>query len=385
MKKMVKGDIMPLAEKDIAICVAEYTRKAPYYKQLSETATSIVKSILDDNKIMYHSISCREKALISFKEKIVRKDYDKPFKDMQDLAAMRIITYIDDDVQRVCNFVESVFHIVEKSDKSTLLEENKFGYKSIHYIAKFTEERLKLPEYSKYQEDVFEIQVRTLLQHAWAEFEHDRNYKFKVVLPKESGIQRRLALVAGMLELVDREFNSIAIDLDKYQKVTANEVQKGEIDIEINSTSLREYLTMKFKTAIEHGVMEANYANSDDNSIEIIDELNEFGIKTIRQLDNIIPEDMAEKMIQYQGQEETNFIGCVRDIMLINNSDKYFGKIWRTKWSGIDKGSIDFISYYNEDFITHIEKYQIDISNRYVEEDDYEDDYQDDYEDYRDN
>ncbi|HYE12739.1 MAG TPA: hypothetical protein VEF53_21475, partial [Patescibacteria group bacterium] len=120
-----------------------------------------------------------------------------------------------------------------------------------------------------------------------------------------------------------------------------------------------------------------------DNSIEIINELNEFGIKTIRQIDNIIPEYMVEKMIQYQNQDGTNFIGCVRDIMLINNSDLYFSQVWKHKWGGLDKGSINFISSYNDDFIKHIEKYQIDIVKDYVEDYDDDDEYID-YEDYED-
>ena len=40
-----------------------------------------------------------------------------------------------------------------------------------------------LPEMKLFSGIPFEIQVRTILQHAWAEFAHDRNYKFRGVLP----------------------------------------------------------------------------------------------------------------------------------------------------------------------------------------------------------
>ncbi|MDF2892853.1 MAG: hypothetical protein K0R80_3220 [Clostridia bacterium] len=351
---------MALTEKEIIAYVEEYKLKVPFYKQLSEAVKGIINYVLDDKKIVYHSISCREKGLESFKEKIARKKYDNPFKDMQDLAALRIITYIDDDVKAVCSLVEEIFEVIEKSDKGSLLEDNKFGYKSVHYVAKFTQERLKLPEYSKFKDDVFEIQVRTLLQHAWAEFEHDRNYKFSGVLPKESGIQRRLALVAGALELADKEFNSIALDLEKYKKEAAIEVQKGELDIEINSTSLREYLTMKYKTLIDKGIMEANYANKEDNSIELINELNDFGIKTLRDLDNITPKNFIEKIEQHQ--RNTNFIGCTRDLMMIHDSERYFKDVWKGHWGGLDSDTLDMISEYSSDFYKYLHKYELSVN-----------------------
>ncbi len=70
------------------------------------------------------------------------------------------------------------FEIIEKSNKgATLLQEERFGYQSIHYLVKLKGERARLAEYRNLKDGVVEIQIRTILQHAWAEIEHDIQYK----------------------------------------------------------------------------------------------------------------------------------------------------------------------------------------------------------------
>jgi ppGpp synthetase/RelA/SpoT-type nucleotidyltranferase len=95
---------------------------------------------------------------------------------------------------------------MEKSDKAqALLEDEKFGYASIHYLVRLKVNRTDLSEYSRFKGLVAEIQVRTILQHAWAEIEHDIQYKSAI----PSSIRRRFMSLAGMLEIGDREFQAI--------------------------------------------------------------------------------------------------------------------------------------------------------------------------------
>lgn len=67
-------------------------------------------------------------------------------------------------------------------NKADMLETDKVGYLSVHYFLKLNNKRLALSEYKGYKGLKCEVQVRTLLQHAWAEIEHDRNYKFAGVM-----------------------------------------------------------------------------------------------------------------------------------------------------------------------------------------------------------
>ncbi len=63
---------------------------------------------------------------------------------------------------------------------------------------------------------ISEIQVRTILQHSWAEMEHDISYKSDQQIPNE--LQRRFLALAGLLEIADREFNSIQKEDERLRK-----------------------------------------------------------------------------------------------------------------------------------------------------------------------
>ena len=139
--------------------------------------------------------------------------------------------------------VRGEFQVVERSDKGAeLIEEDKFGYQSIHYLVKLTSDRARLPECDPFADAVTEIQVRTILQHAWAEIEHDIQYKSASVIPVE--IRRRFMSLAGMLEIADREFQAIQ-DADRTLTEQARtRVKEGQLDdrVEITPDALKAYL-----------------------------------------------------------------------------------------------------------------------------------------------
>lgn len=56
----------------------------------------------------------------------------------------------------------------------------------------------------------FEVQMRSILQHAWANMNHDTGYKSGVEIPRV--YMRNMSRLAGMLELVDDEFSRIRRD-----------------------------------------------------------------------------------------------------------------------------------------------------------------------------
>ena len=104
--------------------------------------------------------------------------YENPLTGITDLAGVRIITYFPDTLAQVDRMLVDEFEIIEKSNKgATLLQEERFGYQSIHYLVKLKGERARLAEYRNLKDGVVEIQIRTILQHAWAEIEHDIQYK----------------------------------------------------------------------------------------------------------------------------------------------------------------------------------------------------------------
>jgi hypothetical protein len=215
------------------------------------------------------------------------------------------------------------------SDKGDILGTDKVGYKSIHIVASFTNDRLQLIEYSKFKDLKFEIQIRTVLQHAWAQIGHDRKYKSRNELPPK--ITRGFSLLAGLLEIADNEFGMIINQIEKYSEEVSESTETGNFDIKIDTISLKEYLKNKFK---EFPNIDPVFGPNDDMGGEAIEELKILGIVKLSSLNDIILESYINYLKEHNGYF-SNFLGVIRDILIINNADMYFEKAWKRKW-GID-------------------------------------------------
>ncbi|MDD2871053.1 MAG: hypothetical protein PHS49_03605 [Candidatus Gracilibacteria bacterium] len=324
--------------------LSKYINIRKKYEELGPKIESILRELLIQNSIEFHYISSRTKTIKSFLNKVNSGKYKNPLVEITDLLGIRIISYVESEIPKICEIIKSNFEIdsLNSLDKSSLLGKNQVGYKSIHYIASLNSARRILPEYKKYEGFKFEIQIRTILQHAWAEIEHDKNYKFSGKLPNE--IQRNLYLLSGVLELADKEFNRISLEIDNYSIDIEEKYKKGELDIEINSTSLTSYLNKKFKKLIEEDKIKPEiYLGG-----EIVEEVLDFGLRTIKEFDKIFPNDYISKCNKYIN-ENINFTGIIRDVLLINDYKKYFEKSFKRNWWIIDNGDEELLKSYNID------------------------------------
>lgn len=348
-------------EKNIDIrenAIEWYISNELIYKKLAKKIDNILTEIFNSKNINYHIVNSRSKDIDSFREKINNEKYDNPIEQIKDLAGIRIITYVEDEVEIVCKLIEEIFNIDKEHslDKSTELGIDKVGYKSVHFVASLKDDRLKLPEYKIFENRFFEIQVRTILQHAWAEIEHDRNYKFSGKLPNE--INRRFKLLAGSLEISDREFNNISREIDEISKEVETRTKKGNLNFALSSTSVKQFLETRFEQLALNGY----YLNQKMND-NIINELNSFGLKTLEDLDKIIPKDLI-KVLQNNNvelQNRINYTGLVRLILIINNSEKYFTKSWDTKWKSwsSEKNFDKIFNHYKVNKTEVSEKYDV--------------------------
>jgi putative GTP pyrophosphokinase len=343
---------------------------------LANIVHGITESLVRNSKIDYLSITRRAKTPESFAEKVVRKEYKNPRQDITDLAGVRIITYIESDANRVCELIEESFNVhYDKSlDKSNELAVDEIGYRSIHFVCDLGKDRVKLPEFSLYKDLVFEFQVRTVLQHAWAEIEHDRSYKFSGVLP--SNLQRRLYLIAGMLEIADREFNDIAKELDSYAEKIDRDTVEGNLEHEINTTSLLSYLSSKFEQPYPSITIEIGPRDY----TQIIDELTKYGVKTIAQLDTLLNSvffDFHERHIR-----TTTYYGLLRQAMMFDNLRKYLSDAWQDHFQYMDEDGYEMLveRYGKEQVDEILSKYGVELENEaeFVQDD--EDEYESDYE-----
>ncbi|MFM2658893.1 hypothetical protein AAFX15_01585 [Vibrio chagasii] len=299
-----------------------YIQNRPIYKRLSDKVESILIEVFEANDLSYHMITSRAKDIESARKKAAEDKYKQPA-DIQDYAGIRVITYVEEEVEAVTRVIENLFDIDSEnsSNKSEALGTDKVGYKSVHYIAKLKDDRLNLPEFRQYQDKYFEIQVRTILQHAWAEIEHDRNYKFSGKL--DSGLTRRFKLLAGVLELADREFNAISSEID----AISTSVTHGNLNTELSSAALTSFIKSKFGDTIEK--LGLHY-EVDSRGLGIA-ELERFGINTIEELDELIPDDteeyinlMAKETRGHFDEDTFHELGIARNAMIISDTDKYF-------------------------------------------------------------
>jgi putative GTP pyrophosphokinase len=154
------------------------------------------------------------------------------------MLGVRIITYFRDEVDAVARVIEHEFTIDEANsvDKRMALDPDRFGYLSLHFVAQLNSNRVALTEYRQYDGIKFEIQIRSILQHAWAEIEHDLGYKSQAAVPRN--IRRRFSRLAGLLEMADDEFVGIRRELAAHQADASATIGKGAWNIEIDQDSL---------------------------------------------------------------------------------------------------------------------------------------------------
>ncbi len=338
--------------------VESYSKNRAIYEALASRVESIIREILESKGINYHSISSRAKPIDSYEQKASKQKYKDPRSEIKDMAGIRIITYTDSDAKKISKIIKETFevfpeHIIDKTEELGI---DRVGYRSIHCVGTLGKERLKLPENKIFEDRYFEIQIRTILQHAWAEFEHDRNYKFRGVLPKD--IRRRLSIVAGRLESIDREFDNISKAIDIYTTAISKRTELGDLSEPINSTSLKAYMNRKFKPLIDQGI---TLDLVDDDLI--IEELLDMEITTLKELENVIPKDFIKIKSSYLSTTvyKDTFLGILRDILIIHNADTYFEKAWKHKWSTVDGAYIPFFEEFGIDMSKYINQYDLDV------------------------
>ena len=233
--------------------IEAYQKVRPLYKEYADVIRNILSEAFKTQSIKIHSIEARAKTTDSFGEKASRPspddpnkpNYPHPLSDITDLAGVRVIVFLQRTLDIVDRLIQAQFDVIEKSDKALLLiKEEKLGYASIHYLVRLKENRINLLEYSRFKNLVAEIQLRTILQHAWAEIEHDIQYKAVETIP--STIRRRFMSLAGMLEIADREFQAIQDEDEKLRTEARKSVREGKLEqVEVTPDALKTYLDKK--------------------------------------------------------------------------------------------------------------------------------------------
>jgi len=199
----------------VSDAVRTYARIQPHVAALAQRLAARITLLLDDAGINYQQVAWRGKSVASFAAKTDRAAdgvplYPDPLRDVTDQIGVRVITYVTSDVAAVADLVTDQLPVVDDKDLGQqTASEGRFGYVSRH---------LQVDVDPAWRGDLgvgdvrvasAQLQIRTVVQHAWAEFEHAIRYKGTIPDELAPDLNRRFTLAAGLLELADREFEVI--------------------------------------------------------------------------------------------------------------------------------------------------------------------------------
>jgi putative GTP pyrophosphokinase len=201
------------------------TQYEKHLKKNEKTLTILTKrleSILADTDCKAQ-IKGRIKSFDAFHRKLLIRSQsgiiDKPFDTITDIIATRIVVPFLEDLDSVEKLIKNNFQVVETEYKSRELSIKEFGYDSIHLLINIPEDiahKVKNPKDMK-----IEIQLRTILQDAWAEVEHELIYKTSIDKVEDT-IRRKMIAVNATLSLGDTIFQEIR----EYQRKRYNDIQE---------------------------------------------------------------------------------------------------------------------------------------------------------------
>ncbi len=204
------------------------TKYSAIYKAFAETVHFILKKafLTAESLPRPQSIQYRAKEIESLRRRLAEEgklSTQALELDRRDLAGVRIIFYTNNDVNRFIqsSLIHDNFEVEPDSTKIYHPTPEKQGeqYRGIHYTVRLCADQIRLPEHSQFAGLRCEIQIQTILEHAWAETSHDILYKNK--MGNDFG--------ARAMADIKRRFDRIA---DKYLVPAGYELQKAQQDFE---------------------------------------------------------------------------------------------------------------------------------------------------------
>lgn len=165
-----------------------------------------ISGILEEDQIRF-SLKTRVKSLESLSEKLSFLNSEERITESQikDLLGIRVVVPFQEGVEQVVTSLRQHFAVDDIERKSEKLSYREFAYDAVHVEVPLDRD-LGLPGCCK---PVVEVQVRTILQDAWAEVEHELIYKNHFRFPNNESIRKKLAALNANLTLSDMIFQEI--------------------------------------------------------------------------------------------------------------------------------------------------------------------------------
>lgn len=283
----------------------EYHQMMGSFLKIQQLVENTLKDALKENALLVTAVESRIKAESSLVGKLELKGLKyKGLSDITDIVGARVIAFFTDDVDKIASIVENRFLIDwdNSVDKRRMHDLDSFGYMSLHYVCRIPEALYHDPEHSEINAYRFEIQLRTTLQHMWANMSHNTGYKSGVEVPKE--YLRSLNSLAGMMELADNEFSRLRTAINDYRRqVSALMMDRKFDEVSLNEETFRSYLKLLPFDKLNQRIAAVNQAEIHEASLmPYFSLLKELGFRTLGDVDKLIKEysDAAFQLARYE-------------------------------------------------------------------------------------
>ncbi|HEX9201165.1 MAG TPA: RelA/SpoT domain-containing protein [Acidobacteriaceae bacterium] len=270
--------------------------------------------------------------------------------DLTDFVGLRLVFLFSSEVARAQELINQYLDVIGHEDKGHHLEVGEFGYKSIHYDVRFKKTWCELPTFKDFDRFRAEIQVRTLSQHTWAVASRLLQYHQEAAVP--APIQRKMNILAAVLELVDSEMEliqsqktSYALKAEKALQIDAlDKLKLGTLDVDLLGAVLSHFLPDT------HKIHDEPYGG-------LFHDLQVVGVLTVGQLLDLIAECLPHALENdaaaltearrgnplYIGDMEKisegffySHVGLIRNML-----NQRYGENWRRNLEGETNGVIE--------------------------------------------
>ncbi|MBQ1671112.1 MAG: tetratricopeptide repeat protein [Treponema sp.] len=190
-----------------------YESYAPVFNEVLANIEAKLKASIKIASIP--TFKTRIKSFTSYYKKILRQKpkeaaESKSLVTLTDMIGIRVICAFLEDLDIVEQQLVTYFNVKEIERKGAQQSFREFGYESVHVLIAIPEDCKPKKELDPPLPDevVCEIQIRTILQDAWAEVEHELIYKSEFN-PFDKPLRRKLASINASLTLADTIFQEI--------------------------------------------------------------------------------------------------------------------------------------------------------------------------------
>jgi putative GTP pyrophosphokinase len=272
-----------------------YQERRALYEGFADRLKTLLEGLVAAEGIDVVQVDARAKNVESFVGKLAKKPgkYTDPFTEMHDLAGVRVIAYYLSDVARIDALIEREFAVDEGNSwkREERTDPDRFGYASDHYVVSCSSPRADLTEWQTYSNLRAEIQVRTVLQHAWADIDHKLEYKRATDIPSE--LRRQLSRVSALLEVADEQFEAARSASGLLEANYESRAKVGDLDLPIDGAAVHAYLSggdrvrqlAETAAAIGFTVETADFL---DGISELIQSCHDAGFQKVADLDEFL-------------------------------------------------------------------------------------------------